>query len=358
MTPADFTSPSDTTSLPAESGHSHRPATVLAANLPTVRVSYESGGADGRVLQSVLDDSRTLAVIGFGDSAPAAATDPRYVRVPLQTGDALPPYEVWRTSGVVSTGRDGSLRWATDGDYAFGAIELAESEYRDIENTARAAYRLMVEWLAASGTPYALRIWNYLDAINLGDGDAERYRRFCSGRAAGIGDGFAGAYPAATAIGVRDGRRVLQIYWLAARSPGAALENPRQLSAWRYPRQYGPQAPSFARAMRAPTCSPQLFISGTAAIVGHRSHHPGDFSAQLDETLANIESLMSAANLENEQRFGADCLLKAYVRLSTDVEKAHTLLRARLPAQTQVLLLQGDICRSELLIEIDGVQGV
>jgi len=31
-------------------------------------------------------------------------------------------------------------------------------------------------------------------------------------------------------------------------------------------------------------------------------------------------------------------------------------LRARLPAATPFLLLQGDICRRELLVEIDGVQ--
>ena len=31
-----------------------------------------------------------------------------------------------------------------------------------------------------------LRLWNYLDAINLGDGDDERYRRFCDGRARGM----------------------------------------------------------------------------------------------------------------------------------------------------------------------------
>jgi chorismate lyase / 3-hydroxybenzoate synthase len=358
MTPSDSTAPSGTTPLHAESGHPEAPVMAAKSPLPALRVSYDNGSATAAGLASLLTDPHVLAIIGFGDNAPTAATDSRYLRVPLQTSGAMPPFEVWRTNGVVSSGREGLLRWATDGEYAFGAIELAESQYGAIEGAAQLAYQTLVDWLAASATPHALRIWNYLDAINLGDGDAERYRLFCSGRAAGIGNGFAGTYPAATAIGVRDGRRVLQIYWLAARRPGAALENPRQLSAWRYPRQYGPQAPSFARAMRAPTRSPQLYISGTAAIVGHTSHHHGDFSAQLDETLANIESLMDAAQLEPAAHFGAHCLLKAYVRLGDDVEKTRAMLQARLPAQTQVLVLQGDVCRSELLIEIDGVQGV
>ena len=47
-------------------------------------------------------------------------------------------------------------------------------------------------------------------------------------------------YPAATAIGRRDGVRVLQIYALTARCAGVQVENPRQVNAWLYPRQYGP----------------------------------------------------------------------------------------------------------------------
>src|SRR3546814_12443298 len=90
------------------------------------------------------------------------------------------------------------------------------------------------------------------DAITFGDGDAERYREFCVGRARGLGDFDTHALPAATAIGRCDDARVVQVYWLAARTPGMPVENPRQVSAYRYPRQYGPQQPSFARAMLPP----------------------------------------------------------------------------------------------------------
>ena len=44
-------------------------------------------------------------------------------------------------------------------------------------------------------------MWNYLDAINEGDGDAERYRQFCVGRARGLGRPNGKRLPAATAIG-------------------------------------------------------------------------------------------------------------------------------------------------------------
>jgi chorismate lyase/3-hydroxybenzoate synthase len=340
------------TGLPTRAqGHS------ASAALAPLRVNYAFASA-ARMLDALLAERDVLAVIGFGAAAPQVHSDPRYLRVALQPVDAAVPFEVWRTQGAVTTQRSGNLRWASDGDYAFAAIELDEAEHGDIESAAATAYRDLVAWLGASRTSHVLRIWNYLDAINVGAGDAERYRRFCSGRAAGLTPGFADAYPAATAVGVRDGRRVFQVYCLAARSAGAALENPRQVSAWHYPRQYGPQAPNFARAMRAPTHSAQLYISGTAAIVGHASHHRDDFIAQLNETLTNIDSLLGAAQIGADDRFGARCLLKAYVRRETDVAAARAQLQARLPPHTPVLLLRGDVCRSELLIEIDGVQGV
>ncbi len=321
-----------------------------AAALAPLRSSYEEGP-----LARLLAQPDVVAVIGFGAAAPADA-DPRYLRVPLEPVLQPAPFEVWRARGTLRHGRSGALRWSGDGDYAFAALEIDEAAHGGLAAAAAAAYRLLGEWLATAPTPHVLRIWNYLDAIHEGRGDAERYRTFCSGRAEGMRGVFDRGYPAATAIGVRDGRRVLRIYWIAARAPGAVLENPRQISAWRYPRQYGPTPPTFARAVHAPTVSPQLFISGTAAIVGHASHHHGDFAAQLNETLANFDSLLGAAGFAAPQHFGPRGLLKIYVRRAADAIAAADLVRERLPAGTPVLLLHGDICRRELLVEIDGLQ--
>ena len=168
--------------------------------------------------------------------------------------------------------------------------------------------------MRASATPHFLRIWNYFDAINEGEGDQERYRQFCSGRAAGLGPSFADNYPAASAIGSRNADKRVQVYAIAARVAGTAVENPRQWSAWRYPRQYGPTAPGFARGMRAPTHSPQLYISGTAAVVGHASHHADDIDAQLDETMKNLESLLQSAQSKTPLGHGVGDILKVYVR--------------------------------------------
>jgi chorismate lyase/3-hydroxybenzoate synthase len=323
--------------------------------LPLLRVAYETVAAE-----RVLAESDVLAVIAFGSTAPASA-DSRYLSVGLEPICSPPPLEVWRSRGPVDRGRtecgmSGTIRWASDGDYSFAAIEVDEAAHDGIAGAARAAYAALAAWCNANPVRHVLRIWNYLDAINVGDGDDERYRLFCAGRAAGMNGMFAAGYPAATAIGTRNGRRTLQMYWLAARLAGVPLENPRQLSAWRYPRCHGPSAPNFARAMRAPTRSPQLYISGTAAIIGHLSHHAGDSAAQLNETLSNLDSLLASARIDGSASFGPRGNWKIYLRHAQDAPLAQALLAKRLGANASLLLLQGDVCRAELLVEIDGIQ--
>lgn len=304
----------------------------------------------------------TLAVFGFGDGAPVH-DDPRYLRVRLQPfGPA--PLEVWRTGAAVARGRDGDVAWAEDGMLQFASLELDESAFASpdddaLGNAAQHAYERLLATTAARGYPHLLRIWNYLDGITDGDGDAERYKRFCLGRGrglTGIGDT---ALPAATAIGrTGDGPRVLQVYWLAARAPGVPLENPRQLSAYRYPRQYGPQPPSFARAMLPPDEAMPLLLSGTASIVGHESRHADSVLAQVDETLANFDSLLAAARARRPSlpaAFGERSRLKVYVRDADELGAVARALDARLGPQVPRIVLHAAVCRRELRVEIDGV---
>ena len=309
-------------------------------------------------LHALLADPRLLAVFGFGDAAPATHDDPRYLHVALPAhGDA--PFECWRVEGAVDSGREHGIAWSTNGALQFGALEIADAgSSADIETAAAEAYARLHDWLAQGDHPHPLRIWNYLDAITAGEGDDERYRRFCVGRARGIGRELApGDLPAATAIGHphRSGR--LQLYWLSARVPGMPLENPRQTQAWRYPRQYGPQAPGFARAMLPADVAMPLLLSGTAAIVGHASQHGDSLGSQLDEVLANLDSLLAAARARRPAlaaHFGAGSRLKVYVRDAGAVPQVAALLASRLPAEVPRIVLHGEVCRRELAVEIDG----
>ena len=328
----------------------------LPAPLPQPVASFAVDYLHGP-LDTLLADPHLLAVFGFGDQAPATHVDPRYLRVNLPVHGTA-SFECWRVNADIRHGRRDGIAWSEDGHLQFGALDVADTGGGDIEVTATQAYARLQAWLAAGDYPHPLRIWNYLDAITAGAGDDERYRRFCVGRAHGIGRALGPAeLPAATAIGHPHATGRLQLYWLAAKTPGTPLENPRQVQAWRYPRQYGPQAPGFARAMLPASKAMPLLVSGTAAVVGHVSLHGDSLQAQFDEVLANLGSLVDAARTlrpELPDRPGNGTRLKVYVRDADALPAVDALLQQRLPGVPR-LLLHGHICRRELAVEIDGV---
>ncbi|HTT03066.1 MAG TPA: hypothetical protein VMG11_13360 [Steroidobacteraceae bacterium] len=301
--------------------------------------------------------AEVLAAVVFG-SADTCREDPRCVRVglkPLSRGGIA---ELWHATGPVRIGFAGPVRYSADAEHLLGAIELDERDYGGLAATAAAAYAAIGDFQASSSHPHLLRMWNYFDGINRGTGDEERYKQFCVGRATGLAARALTHHPAATAIGRRDGSPVLQVYWLAGRATGQALENPRQVSAFNYPRQYGPAAPRFSRAMLVG--GRLLMISGTASVIGHASRHPGKLEAQVRETLLNLGVLEQRAHVLSAAvppRLGAASLLKIYLRDGGATCEVEALLKESLPAGLAYMLLEADICRAELLVEIDCIHG-
>lgn len=226
----------------------------------------------------------------------------------------------------------------------FGSI-VADGD-RPIEEIARDVYTRLIREARDSGHPYFLRIWNYLGGINVLDGGRERYQLFCAGRH----DAFVEAgyhhdvdLPAASAVGMPG--RGLVTYYLAARQPGVQLENPRQVAAYQYPPRYGPKSPSFSRAT---VWNGTVFVSGTASVVGHATVHPEDVEAQLDETLRNIEAVLGQTRMSLANVTAA----KTYLRHAHDYEIiAHRLA----PVFSMNRFLEADICRADLLVEIEAI---
>lgn len=309
-------------------------------------------------LEQALADPHVLAVFGFADCPQPAADDPRFLCVPLQAHGA-PLLEVWRSPRPVTHGRDGDVACAHDGQVLFGALEIDEGQ-AGIEAAAATAYARLAAFLGECGYPHLLRTWNYLDAVTEGEGDDERYRRFCVGRARGTHALDENSLPAATCIGRHDGVRRLQVYWLCGREAGQPLGNPRQTNPWHYPRQYGRQSPSFSRALLPPLASGlPLLQSGTAAIIGHASQHLEALPEQLRETLTNLQSLIDVARQHRPELAatpGANALFKVYVRNAADLETVAELLR-ELPNPPPCLLLHAEVCRRELLVEIESLHG-
>ncbi len=284
----------------------------------------------------------TLGALVYGPGG-AAANDPRLVAVPLAAMPGTHHIEAWTTQGPVSCGSVHGLHFSASAEHLFGFMQIDEAAAGGLRLAAREAYRRLLRFHANGEHRHLWRIWNFIDAINEGVGDQERYRQFCLGRAEGI---TANAYPAGTAVGLRNGARQLQLVWLAGRFPGRAVENPRQVSAFRYPRQYGPASPSFSRAMRL---GDQLLISGTSSIVGHETLHTGDVSAQLRESLGNLRAVAAAAQIDGMRLSG----LKAYVRREVDFRLVNAELERHCAPQRAACVLAADICRSDLLIELE-----
>jgi chorismate lyase / 3-hydroxybenzoate synthase len=237
----------------------------------------------------------------------------------------------------------------------FGHVRQISVE-DDPERDAYDLYHRVFELVAELGYPHVCRMWNYLPDINGERAGLERYRLFCRGRHRALAEAlrpFEPALPAASAIGTRTPG--LLVCFLAAAPPGEQVENPRQVSAFRYPAQYGPKSPSFSRSILKSWGAGHhhLYISGMASIVGHATRHIGDFERQLKETCDNLESLMEAANGRCGERLRLD-RLRVYLRDGGRAAQARAAIAARL-GPVPMLILQGDLCRADLLLEVEGL---
>jgi chorismate lyase / 3-hydroxybenzoate synthase len=281
-------------------------------------------------------------------------------------GANAPLCEVWQTAGPVESGRAARVRYRRNDNVLFGCISVSETpaslfagdtQSCALQAATEQAYREIFAALDSVGYGYLLRVWNYLPEINADTQGMERYWHFNKARREALiacGRAVTGNVPAACALGCAVGSP-LAIYFLASRSPPIAVENPRQASAYEYPPKYGPR-PVFARASVLPgPAATLLFISGTASIVGHETVHIGDAAAQTRETLVNIEALLGAANrAAGAARFALGSLAyKVYVRNSSDVPVIQAQLSAALGSSARIVYLKADICRRDLLVEIE-----
>jgi chorismate lyase / 3-hydroxybenzoate synthase len=326
----------------------------------------------------VLGVARFNGSPGSGDSHAPAEIPVAQVSTPVLTATA-DVFEVWRGGGPAESGQHLRVRFRRTADTLFGCIAITEGDSSAGESSApgkcaprkgRAmahsalheatmqAYRQICATLDAQSYPYLLRVWNYVPDINGDTHGSERYWQFNSARQHALrasGRPLSGNVPAASALGAAS-NSPLVVYFLAGRTAPTFVENPRQLSAYHYPRRYGPHSPVFSRAtlLRQPA-GLTLFISGTASIVGHRSLHIGDTVAQTRETLTNIAALIEEAN--RVSRGAQFCLgalaCKVYVRRPADLPLIQTELEAALGEGARVIYLHADICRQDLLVEIE-----
>jgi len=299
-------------------------------------------------------EGRVLGVIAFGKMPAANQADfpATWVDMPVLGADSV--FEVWTSNEPVALGNESGIASARNGEVLFGCVEVRQTAGESVESATFRAYAGIFDFIDRTGYSNLLRIWNYFPGINADESGLERYRGFNVGRhdafvAKGRAIGEKGV-PAACALGSSGGPMI--VYFLAGRQAGRPIENPRQTSAYNYPQQFGPRSPTFSRAMLA-GFEHKLFISGTASIVGHETLHAGDIAKQTRETLANIRALLEQAN----PAAGGNPrpLLKVYLKHPEHLATVRAQLAEEFGAEVEAIYLQADICRTDLLLEIEGV---
>ncbi len=327
---------------------------------PCLQVNYSKDSAESLLSRT---DTNTLGVFEFSETTPQT-TDPRHVHIPLPHLGTV-RCEVWQASTPVISGQYGVIQFNSCADLTLAHLRIELNADTKIDTATRDAYQHILTFLAQHKHPWPLKIWHYFPAITSGENDDEQYRLFCAGRAYATTDNpiIMTAIPAATAVGSESAQDHLLIYFLAGPESGQMVENPRQIPAPEYPRQYGIRSPLFSRGTLISSGEThQFLISGTASILGHQSMHDEDVRAQTREALLNLTALISQgrrlAPLSRDQRrkfVRSGGVLRVYVKHSEDLISIKDELSQHPLGKLPTMYLRGDICREELLLEIDGI---
>lgn len=211
-----------------------------------------------------------------------------------------------------------------------------------------------------------LRQWNYLENILGFDGEEQRYQEFNNARSGFYAEYFKETgFPAATGIGMNRGG--VMIEFVALQSDKAwtlPLDNPEQIAAHDYSEKVlvgdkicAKTTPKFERARYLELFGKKLiFISGTASIRGEKTVGTGDAEEQTVVTIENIQRLYSPdilAQLPDNNLQAKYGHARVYVKNREDfaiIKKTFKRYYGNLP----VVYIIADICRDDLLVEIEG----
>jgi len=90
-------------------------------------------------------------------------------------------------------------------------------------------------------------------------------------------------------------------------------------------------------------------------VVGHESRHQGQPDRQARETITNLQVLIDRAECFEDVP-QTQSLFKIYLRNPVHIDVVRrTLQETPLMRSSRLLFLQGDLCRKELLVEIEGL---
>lgn len=242
---------------------------------------------------------------------------------------------------------------------------------------ALSAFEQMNQQLAVAGIGFdqVVRTWIYINQITDGPDGRQRYqelnrarteffhdRRLCAKNRAPCAPET--IYPASTGIGTQGDGITMSCMALDSQRSDVfllPLENPQQTSAYDYQAVYSPQSPKFSRAMAVVQGHfVTTLVSGTASIVNAKTVHPGDIERQTEQTIDNVARLIAPENFARHGLPGAGATLRdiaklrVYVKHQEDYEQCREVVERLLP-RVPAIYLHADVCRPDLLVEIEAV---
>ncbi len=307
-------------------------------------------------VEQLLENEEVFAVVSF-DTQCAASGVSRHLNSGLPAIDQPGLKEVWSSNQPVKHGIREGFYWSSTDNLLIAALCIEESKEGCFSREIEQSYDRLLAFVKSLGYSNLIRVWNHFSGINLGSSDQERYKQFCQGRHnAFIGAGFStDDFPPASAVGHAEGEGI--IYMIASKNAGVHFDNPQQTSPYCYPRAYGPKSPSFARATYySDSSGGVVFLSGTASIIGHDTRSKGDLAGQLNVTLENLDKLV-ASILKQTKISGVlkPDVIKVYIRHPEHVGDIRDQILQHYGELVQVAYLRADICRTDLLVEIEAV---
>ena len=261
----------------------------------------------------------------------------------------------------------------------FGAGLTADSRFRGTPAQSTEAFRLMTQILTSErlSVDNVVRQWNYVESIlrlrPSASGKRQNYQEFNDVRGRFYEEcHFPAGFPAATGIGMAHGGVLIEFQ--AVSSLGefrvVPLSNPLQVDAHRYSQDALVGDRDRDDRLKAPPLfergkylgrggSGIIYISGTAAVRGEATSPEGDVESQTRITIANIQSLISESNLsrhgiETVRPPGPLSYLRAYVKRRADLPAVKSVCR-QIVGAASAHYLTADICRDDLLVELEGV---
>jgi enamine deaminase RidA (YjgF/YER057c/UK114 family) len=354
--------------------------------LSTIEAVTEQGGVHGSIVhqavfvasEDLIEPCRQIIHEFYGSALPATCYIPQppcqgklLAIEALGVGCGKGEVQIERKSEQLVIARHNGIAWV------HCAQVVSPGQAGGIYEGATAALACTGALLRSANVRFdqVVRTWLYLGGITNDEGTTQRYKELNRARSDFYGDiaflkdrlpeGFRGTpFPASTGIGTQSRGLMISAIALDTERPdivAVPLENPRQTAAFDYAAEHSPKSPKFCRAM-ALSCGAYatIFISGTASITADQTRHIDDAVAQTNETLDNIEALISEESVGRQGLPGLGTSLNSlgvvriYIKRQADYAAIREVCRRRM-GELPTIYAMADVCRPELLVEIEGI---